>query len=646
MSGFFSRFAATNSPQAGNAASSSESSKDPYSTFNDIDEGAPYAPAKPSFGSSKRSSSSDLSSGEVEDSFQPVKTVQKSRSSFMVSTAAIYNNQQLPAPQPHLSSSDDEVEVDDVPQRPTFGRTKTSKQQAGKMRKRRTSYSSSTEEESSEDDNEQQKPVGTSMYTRRKRTLADLEATSFRAPQATQSEEYSERLIDMIKEYNFQSNEREVEQLTRSVFGRHDEFFKNLRMFVSAFEGAVQASPNDFWRSGLSHSYKELGKLFVDHFEAPSNELGEDQRGMGYNLLARHFGSSHQPSVRPVTTSQMPIIWQMLEDMLKIAMTADVVDDIAQPTGNGNNVNAEFTIQPEKVALTALNAINQLSFNKLGIQLVFHQNVIADLRNDFTVINAMVHEEQDVNLDNEDEREALANLISFADGKYDPYAPKQVKEEHYAKTLEYISHYNAFFNNYVVDVIQQLKATYDGPNPQDLFQFEVYDEDLRPPPIVNYLMEIRHLSQQEQEARILSAVGLSGNLRVDLMALLERMAKPAYFSAVQQAYFKIENLNVSLYDVINDSRVMGPRFVNLCRAQYNADRADASNYTSAQRSTANKLAVGQAIDEFRSAIRRPTSRQFSIQAPNLGSVWSIAQSNTQLEESIRSAIMQETNAIL
>jgi len=655
MSGLFSRFVPSKTTSG--KSDVEKDAVDPYSTYNDIEEGANYVPKKPSFGRVSRStqptdqiassSTSSEAKGDDMGSFKTATTKKRpfqAKSSFMVSNAAL---QKQP---PYTTSSEDEEEI--VTRNPTFDQT-TSKQRAGKMRRRSEQQSirseyfsnfksasqihSSTDEESSDDEYAQSR-IGAGMYTRRKRTLADLEASSTAEPQSSINQERAERVLELIKQNNFQTTEQQVEQATRRVFGGHIVFFNNLRKFVSAFEGSVRAPANDFWRTGISHSFRELGKLFIDHFQKPSDRESQEIQS-GYTLVAQHFASDQEPTTRPVNAQQLQIIWPILENSIYVVRTMDVVD-FKSITSN----EMKYEINPEKVASLAISMANRIAnFENLGIRLSFNPDFFADLKTAFT-IPGMEKTQSTKNNSDFAVRQAIDYFKKYTMGDYDPSIPVHVKLEDQGSLNTFITDFDLFYEEYVRNVINKLKTTY-STKPNEIFEWEVYDGSLRTPPIVDYMLEIRHLSQQEQEKRIFSAIGLKGDLKSDLMTLLERMAKPSYFSAIQQAYSKVTASGKSLYEIINDEKVLGPRFVNLCRAQYNCDGGAASRYTSAIRATKSELVVGQAIDEFFRALNRPTSRQFRMQAPNFDSFQSIAQSNSQLEEFIRATVLQ-SDAIL
>lgn len=523
------------------------------------------------------------------------------------------------------------------PPRARFGKGKT------KARRKLSSSSTDSDEEKiepqrkSRDEEGKAASIGANMYTTRKRKYADLQATSSSA-QMPQASEYADQVYELIKQTNFQSSEQEVEQAIRRVFGRHDSFFTNLRMFVSAFEGSIGVKTNDFWRTGESHSYKELAKLIQEHFQGPSKaeEEQEDPSG-GYASIVQHFGSGVDPIIRTVQPREMAFIWKFFEFALKACKTRNVVDVRTNPV-DSDYFDVVYAIQPDVLATRALVVTQTIAFSHLGIQLTYSDDVVNQLGAVF--VGMLSHEFERDGIPTEDthpKTKAHINLQEYLKGKYDPSVKSIIKVDKDAleETLKLIKKFNEFFDDYVDDLIDELKKKYAGPGKPDLFQWMVYDDDLKPPPLVNYLLEIRHLSQLEQEQQLLESTGLierGGDLRANLMPLLERMAKPKYFAAVQQAYYKIRS--PSLYEIINDPKVLGPRFVNLCRAQFNYDRGSSSSYTSAVRNTKNEIAVGQAIDDFKRAIAAPSNRQIRI------SLTSMPESTVQLEEFIRSAVLQ------
>lgn len=587
--------------------------QDPYASYNDIDP----LPPQPRFGPAAAASSSKSKEKEKPPAAQPEKK-EKPPSSFMPSATV---TQRVVSPP-----------------RARFGK--------GKVRARRklTSSSTDSDEEKTEsqrkssDEEEKAASIGANMYTTRKRKYADLQATSSSA-QMPQASEYADQVYELIKQTNFQSSEQEVEQAIRRVFGRHDSFFTNLRMFVSAFEGSISAKVNDFWRTGESHSYKELAKMVQDHFQGPSSaeEEQEDPSG-GYASIVQHFGSGVEPVIRTVQPREMAFIWKFFEFALKACKTRNVVVSTADFVDR-DTFDAVYAIQTDVLAARALVVTQTIAFNHLGIQLTYSDDVVNQLRLVFVApLESNEFEKKGIPTnDIYPETRAHVNLKDYVEGKYDPSVKSigKVDADALEKTLELIKEFNQFFDDYVDDLIYELKQKYAGPGKPDLFQWMVYDDDLKPPPLVNYLLEIRHLSQLEQEQRLLEATGLierGGDLRANLMPLLERMAKPNYFAAVQQAYYKIKS--PSLYEIINDPKVLGPRFVNLCRAQFNYDRGNSSSYTSAVRNTKNEIAVGQAIDDFRRATAAPSNRQIRIQ------LTSMPESTVQLEEFIRAAVLQ------
>ena len=489
----------------------------------------------------------------------------------------------------------------------------------------------SSTEEDDDDDEEAEGLIGVRLNTSRKRTYESMQTTSssLSIPQSDEASKHAETFYNLLKDTNYQSDEQQIHEMVELVFRKHGGFFTNLRMFVSGFEGGVSAKENDFWKSGLPYSYKQLAKVLQENFVEPKEN---DDEGNGYSLFLNSVAAGKPPKVTPLGEKNLKLLKNLFVQALKQAIFTNVVSISTTSGKTGDDVNV--TISAEALSIKALALLNQ-SFANLGIQLNFTKLATDNFENTiFDGIGNLTYAFEGVNLANDiSDFKILSEYLDHK--KADPFSSTSQKN---AAVISFT--FDTFFETLVSNVDVHLDQYFNSAVMGNrIFEWLIYDDKLKTSPMTNYLLELRHYAQQEHESMVLSAVGLTGDLRVDLMALLERMAKPKYFFSIQQAFDKVGGKR-RLYDIINDPRSLGPKFANLCKAQFIHDKLNSSSYSSAVRTTQAALNTGQAIDAFNDDGRtRDTARRGT---PIFAALDPAFSSDSQLRESIMSTLLADS----
>lgn len=478
---------------------------------------------------------------------------------------------------------------------------------------------------SSDSDLSDDEPPATiaARYTKRKRKLTTTTTSSSTAqPQAPDIERYTDALYDIIRETNFSSNTQFIQDTVKTAFSGHLKFFSNLRIFTSALQGAVTRSAGDVWKDPKQDSYSGLASLLTHAFLPLKG--GQGATGDSSIIPFANFGrgTADRPEVRATTNREMPFLWSMLGDALKSGMNASTLS-----LEIDNNDRVLLKVKPEVMSHVMIKLRTALASRR--IQLEYSVDASALFKDtappfDTPIVNRPF---------DPSEREAVLAFEAFIASGFKSTGIKLDSKEQdlFDDLLEAM--YDQY-GTFTESIITNLKTLQLGGTP--VFEWLVFEEELKAPPVVHFLAEIRHLEQQEQEKRMLEKLGMSGNIKTDILRLLERLTNVKYFAAIRHAYDAVKQSGKSLYEIIDDVNGCQSTFADLCAAIYNRNVIASSSYSSDIRKTHADVDVGTAIDQFMSI----TTRARSSQTLRVINPYSFNEkTDQQVEEYLREAVM-------